>query len=294
MVHVRYLLGFMLAAGMTCWCEGMSPEPKKDQPPSEASKQAIPFELKSGFLIVVEGSIGPAKGLKFILDTGTTRTIVNRSIAAKLTASSRQAHQFVNFNRTLALESVEVSDVKFGPIEVPQTTVFVGDLRKISELAVHADAIIGQDLLSLSGTMRINYPSRTIVLQARTDQGNSRNFTSVPQCYSVPATIQDVPLDLVVDTGIEGVILYEDSVARRLSQWRPMAQASEVRLGNLTLKDPKLPHVVVAGKPLQSQTLVMGKHPPGVPEHVDGFPGIAALEPRMVEFDFEKHKLRWE
>jgi hypothetical protein len=44
---------------------------------SRRSATEIPFELVSGFLIEFRGDLGSLSGLKFILDTGATHSIVD-------------------------------------------------------------------------------------------------------------------------------------------------------------------------------------------------------------------------
>src|SRR5215472_17814717 len=50
----------------------------------QSERKDIPFELQNGYLIVVRGSIGKLKNLSFVVDTGSSRTIVDERIARKL------------------------------------------------------------------------------------------------------------------------------------------------------------------------------------------------------------------
>jgi len=50
----------------------------------QAERKDIPFELHSGYLIVVKGSIGKLKNLSFVLDTGSYRSVLDERIARKL------------------------------------------------------------------------------------------------------------------------------------------------------------------------------------------------------------------
>src|SRR5271167_1290804 len=51
---------------------------------SPARSSAIPFRLAGGALIEVEGGIGQLEGLKFIIDTGTTQSVVDHKIVDRL------------------------------------------------------------------------------------------------------------------------------------------------------------------------------------------------------------------
>ncbi len=42
---------------------------------------ALRFDLYRDYLIVVQGSAGPVKGLNFLLDTGASPTILDRQVA---------------------------------------------------------------------------------------------------------------------------------------------------------------------------------------------------------------------
>src|SRR6516162_6080235 len=57
-----------------------------------ANNQEILFELSHSFLIVVRGRLGPLDSLKFILDTGTSRSVVDRKTAEKLDLQRHPAY----------------------------------------------------------------------------------------------------------------------------------------------------------------------------------------------------------
>src|SRR5207248_6456178 len=65
---------------------------------------AIPFELSDGYLIVVEGRIERLGKLRFVLDTGATRSVVDRKIADRLRVPRRQGNRVLSFDKTAELE----------------------------------------------------------------------------------------------------------------------------------------------------------------------------------------------
>ena len=84
------LLGFCLAAAsiFAFSCEIWA---QQNLLMSDAARtNAIPFQLEGGFLIEVEGRIGQLEGLKFILDTGATHSVIDRRIADRLSRHSVQ------------------------------------------------------------------------------------------------------------------------------------------------------------------------------------------------------------
>ena len=45
---------------------------------------AVPFAMASDSLVVVEGRAGNVGGLKFIVDTGATRSVIDKKVASRL------------------------------------------------------------------------------------------------------------------------------------------------------------------------------------------------------------------
>jgi len=74
---------WMRIAGRTILVLGMiSTSPTRAQNVVGSSTNlTMPFELVAGFLVVVDGQIGDLNGLKFILDTGATYSLIDRKVA---------------------------------------------------------------------------------------------------------------------------------------------------------------------------------------------------------------------
>ena len=89
---------------------------------------AIPFQLRSGFLILVEGRIGALTPLKFILDTGATHTVVDRRIADKLSLP-RQQGKVLNFDRYAKVQWTNLPELQLGPLRAQDVHVMVDDLK---------------------------------------------------------------------------------------------------------------------------------------------------------------------
>ena len=120
------------------------------------SNDAIPFQLGSGFLIVIEGQIGPLTPLKFILDTGATHTMVDARIADKLSLP-RHKGKVLNFDKGIKVDWTNLPELHLGPLAAHNFPVMVGDLKRISEFAEGVDAILGLDLLRTAQSIRIDY-----------------------------------------------------------------------------------------------------------------------------------------
>src|SRR2546426_235581 len=172
----------------------------------------ISFQLSGGFLIVIEGRIGSRK-LKFILDTGATRSVVDRKVAGKL-RPRRRAHVF-SFDKTVSLEEADFRDVQFGPVQLSQFSMLVGDLSYFSEFARDADGLIGMDFLGRTNFV-IDYEANKVRFSRI--EGSASGFGSDPTwtCFTVEIRVQDRPVRLIVDTGLKGILLYEDRLQTSL------------------------------------------------------------------------------
>jgi hypothetical protein len=104
------------------------------------SSNEVPFRISSGYLIEVEGRIGANTNQKFVLDTGSTTSIIENHLADKIQLQRRRAES-LNFNRMLAWEVATVPEIQLGPIKVQNSQVFVGRLGEYSEFTKKVDAI---------------------------------------------------------------------------------------------------------------------------------------------------------
>jgi len=257
---------------------------------------AIPFDLLQGFLIVIEGRIGGLDHLKFILDTGVTRTVLNQKVADKLHVP-RRARQLLNYNRLVTVEWATVPDLEFGPTHAINAPVMVADLLDFSELASDADALIGYDLLSL-GNFAIDYTARRVVFGQRQQGASSPAITPVPDHLkelTVELRVQGHPVSLIVDTGLRGMVLFED----RVPQLKFEGEIETVIFGrHLTAKSAILRDVNLGSNALHSNDkdlkVFLLKGPPRdqVPG-IDGYFGTALLNARWIEFNVSENNISY-
>jgi predicted aspartyl protease len=140
----------------------------------------LPFRVSSGYLIEVEGRIGTQNGLKFLLDTGATISIVDSRIADKIKLE-RSPAESVSFDRRLTWETTTVPEVEFGQIKVQNLRMLVGRLAEYSEFAKRADAIIGMDLLKLRD-ISVDYDSRKIIFHPNHRKHTPATGESLSEC----------------------------------------------------------------------------------------------------------------
>jgi hypothetical protein len=251
---------------------------------------AIPFQLVGGFLIEVEGGIGHLEGLKFILDTGTTDSVVDQRIADRFSAARRSGKVF-NIDRFVSVDRMEFPDVHFGPVAVHNVSMRVTELSKFSNLIPNADAIIGLDLLKTASKLDILYDSKMVLLIPR--NAISEDTSERSKCLTVQVIIQDHPIELMFDTGLQGLLLYEDRIRKHSPDLKLADVRKNAHEGRLRGKIARLPGLRLGGPESDAEVfLIPGPRTDLAPE-IDGVLGTVPLKANRIEIDFAGKALRW-
>lgn len=249
---------------------------------------ALPFQLKSSFLISVEGRIGPLAGLRFILDTGATGTLIDKKIAEKLSLP-RQGAKIFNIDRHVSVERVTIPELQLGPLFVRNRHVIVGDLKELSEFAVDVDGIVGMDLLAAIQSLRIDYSRGLITFKTSGARGTVSQHAMNALIVSLP--VQGHPMRLIIDTGVQGLLLYKDRLPKHLPQlkltdWTPAVQ------GRLRGESGLLSGIRLGGDEMQASVFLIPGDPDSIPADIDGFMGINVLNAKVIELNFATNRLR--
>lgn len=264
------------------------PELSQDEAGSELS-----FRVSSGYLIQVEGRIGDQTNLKFILDTGASISMVDQRIAEKLKLDAHTAQSF-NFDRNLKWETATVPEVQFGPIRAANVAVLVGDLAHYSEFAKKADAVIGMDLLQLSN-LTIDFAAGKLIFDPAAPTTYAAGGDPMTKCLVVELRVQDRPIHLIVDTGLQGILLYEDRLRQSVPGLRTAGSIKNATMGGrVPVKQATLPDVVFGARSRQVPVVLMPSPGADMLPGIDGIVGIAALQARRVHLDFSSKTLSWE
>lgn len=265
-------------------------QPSPDTAPTTLN-DAIPFQLASGFLILVEGRIGPLTPLKFILDTGATHTVVDRRIADKLSLP-RQKGKVLNFDRYVKVEWTNLPELQLGPLHVRDVHAMVSDLKQFSEFAEGVDAIIGLDLLRTSQSLRIDYGTSLVAFKTLVGDVPV-NFGNV-FALIVRLPVQGQVVHLIVDTGLQGMLLYADRLRRYVPQLKLTDRITQAHEGRLTGEKAKLAGIRFGSEELQASVLLIPKAPETLPADIAGYLGTSTLHAHIIELDFASNTLRWQ
>jgi predicted aspartyl protease len=258
-----------------------------------ASVSEMPFRLSSGYLIEVEGRIGDQGKLKFVLDTGATITIVDQKIADKLKLDRQPAHSF-NFDRKLKWDSAILPELQFGPVHATNIMVFIGRLREYSEFAKNADAVIGMDLLKFSN-FSIDLDNKKVTFRRSMQKVTVVADDPLFQCPILEFQVQGHPVRLIVDTGLAGIVFYEERLRKQVPGLRTTGRLVDATIGDrVRAKQVTIPDVLFGKTNRQVTALLMPSPAPEMLPEIDGVIGIATLKAHLINFDFSARTLDWQ
>ena len=242
----------------------------------------MPFELVSGFLVVVNAQIGNLGVMRFIIDTGATSSVIDAKVADKLRLP-RSGGKVMSFDRRIPVEWMEIPDFRVGPIVAKTLRVMVIDLARYSRYGKDVDGVVGLDLLARSEHLNIDYDRRILSFQL----ANSRPDERAPvRGFKIPMVIQGAAVQLLVDTGFQGILLYTDRVRKQLPRMRTEGEPKGVVESGMRATEVRLPGIRI-GASDQVRTVFLTDGPgrgdlPGV----DGILGAASLHVKRIDFDF--------
>ncbi len=259
----------------------------------------IPFRCE-GHLVVVEATIGATNRLKFIIDTGTTSSVIDRKVVKALGLKRISLEsQIAALGQLASADQFHIPMLRIGsvgaPLHCPQADLaFLG-----------VDGIIGLDLLreqkrwrncetneAINGYfLTIDFKSRRLQFGVRQQLEHTIPLeTSDPEIIVV-AMIQGHPLRLAVDTGSHTLILYRESQMRWLVPKSMFPGASFNQLGRTG-----------GGKQVILPDMMLGNerwtNPSGIlldlrNQSIDGLLSVKQLGMKIVHFDFERRLMSW-
>jgi predicted aspartyl protease len=258
-------------------------------PVASENAEGVAFDLTSGFLVVVEGQAGDVSGLRFIIDTGATRSVIDRKVAQRLSLK-RQTGRIVNFDRSVPIEWAAVPDFQIGPLRAQSLQVIVADLSGYSKFTEGVDGIIGLDLLSLAQKFTIDYEKKKLYFELAAN-GTSR---PVPASLIAYVVVQGTTLRLAVDTGLAEILLYRNRLKDDGVNIRTEGKPKNVKMGRVAGTEVTLPGVQLGG-PERVLTAILIDAPEQLKSsRLDGYLGTGSLHANRIEFDFANMRLHWE
>ena len=166
-------------------------------PPPKERITEIPFTLYGGYLIVVEGRIGNLDHQNLLFDTGTSPSMIDRAVSAKLGLQGATSG-IALFNKSVSGERVILPQLEVGPLQRRSLQVMVTDFSKISaSVGTRVDAVIGLDVMGAT-SFTIDYQKHKIYFRS-TQERHSAPFTPGPRFITVDLKTGGRQLRLLLD-----------------------------------------------------------------------------------------------
>lgn len=259
---------------------------------SDTVYTAVPFELH-GHLIIVKGAVSGLENLNFVLDTGSSRSVLDSQVAEKLGLNgepevvSALEHQ-VWIQRSF-VPALTVGDLTYQAVPIWIADVSLEGLAK----PVRIDGLIGLDLIKRS-SLSIDFANRTVTF-GRVFHGPFR-FSFYPGLPIIPVPFYagERRLVLLLDTGAEQIVLYQDKVKGKLSHVRKGSGTKQIRhVGGTARLKPIVVRQARIGNSLWNDLSAYLLNVPCSRIGPDGVLGVASLQLTVLNLDFEKHIVSW-
>jgi hypothetical protein len=252
----------------------------------------ISFQLVSGYLVVVEGAIGDIDHLKFILDTGATRSLIDLRLAKHL-GLPLGSGVVLRLDTRVPIKSALLPNLTLGPLQGENLIVNVADLSHVGNSGARMDAIIGLDVLG-SIPFQIDYKAMRVTFGPISSLAETASMDMVP---GLPVVLlgQHAKSHLLIDTGARNIILYQEKFHAPPSDWKLVGtELWADSVGGVVMAKKTVFHDAVIGFDRGYKEVYLVHAPLDEPLcRVDGILSPTAFGIRVIGFDFDRQIVTW-
>lgn len=202
----RPLIGLLLVA-LSSVARANSTPNSPDHPAPHVQQKTIPIRLYRGFLVVAEGQFGSAlERQNFLLDTGTSPSIVNIDLAAPLDLTKTPVI-LAALGKDSKVQGAILPEIEIGPIRVDSLPVVLSDLSRLEkDLGIPIAGVIGLDVLARA-TFRLDYQKKSIEFGTFTQGGITVPLPEGSSIALVEVNWGGTLVRMLVDTGSDQLVL---------------------------------------------------------------------------------------
>jgi predicted aspartyl protease len=253
----------------------------------------IPFRLCNDNLIVVKGSIGQIRDVNFILDTGTSPTIIAKTIAAHLKLRG-QTGLLVTLNGTTHGESLILPHLQIGPLQADSAKVVVNDLRSLEQtLGISLGGIVGLDILG-TANFSIDYQRKKIVFGGEASMERAVPLATSSPYLLVKAEVEGQQLRLLLDSGTPGLLVYRNRIDAKNDKLQMDPNRSLFTAGGMNQVRWLHAEVKLGEHHLNAVDVAIADVDSEPGNDFDGLLGFVKMGFHKVTFDFQKGLFGWE
>jgi hypothetical protein len=182
--------------------------------PGAHSQSEIPFHLVNGNLILVSLTAGQAGPATFILDTGADTTIIDPSLAGRLSLDPLRPVRQSTLTGVRSVPRGLMAELSAGSLPVKGLPVMVQDLASVRRIDSHIQGVAGQDFLSHFNYL-LDYRRHVVRIEAASEIRDILDGERVPVelggnrmiVASEGQALRHASLRLMLDSGASSLVL---------------------------------------------------------------------------------------
>jgi len=216
------------------------------------SSEIVKFKLRDGYLMIVQTMVNGSGPFNFLLDTGTTRTIIDPDLARQLKVPTVGEVSLTGILHRRQDKLVQLEDVRLAEASVFGLFAVVDELTRQKTLAPGIRGVLGEDFLSRFDIL-IDYKQHWLRFGDAAPSGERCRFETISEYHGSPTTnrlliavelkeVSGNKVQLQLDTGAKVPELF--SISRNLLPSLPWSGSMATSNGangttihsNITLK----------------------------------------------------------
>jgi hypothetical protein len=292
----RLLLGVLSGLGLLIQpaaAGSRSSSDSPDHPAPQVPRKTIPVRIFRGFLVVVEGRFGTtSEHQNFLLDTGTSPSIINKGLAGPLDLTKSSAI-LASVGQDSKVQSAVLPEIEIGPIRASSLPVLLSDLSQLeNDLGISIAGIVGLDVLSRA-SFSLDYAKKSIEFGKATPGGVAIPLAAGSSIALAQVNWGGTLKRMVVDTGSEQLVLLgkEPPLAGMVrADGGPGGTATAASVANrMAVQQLPPADIVLAGKKFSASKAYWV--PGSDASDSDGLLGVRSLGFRRLSFDSQTRTL---